>query len=86
MKVVINVKGLHVLASIGRDSLHYYIFHIFIFMDILKPLSDYLNIGFIWLIIYSFFIIIILYCFSYLPFFRYALNPLSNIYIKWKNQ
>lgn len=80
-------ENLPVLSFIGKNSLHFYIFHIFIWL-ILKPLcqSGYLSINFIWLIVYACITILILYYTSHLSFFKYILNPLTNIYTKWKNQ
>jgi len=88
LSVTTLLAKLNVLVKLGRATLHIYIFHAIIYMYILYPLCsmNMLPTNYVYIYIYSLFLLVLLYNTSRINFFSIILNPFTYIYDLWKTR
>lgn len=88
MRVLYIFGNSRVLTNIGQSTLHFYVYHVFFYLYLLKPLvgNGVLPNSYPWLTLYSLCTIIILYFTSKISIFTFLLNPIGNLYSTWKTR
>ena len=81
MRISLVIKKSRLLSNIGQASLHIYIYHTFFYLYLFKPLTEhgFLPNSFPYLIIYSLFIILVLYFTSKVKLLNIIMNPFTNL-------
>ena len=74
------VKGNNLLATVGRDSMLYYLYHAFIIFFILAPLVEHFSLpmSFPFLLIYCTAIMTLIYYMGKIKLFKFLVNPINK--------